>query len=93
ERDQLLLTEPRTPWFGVLCDPVPPHRMRRQRRNEALCCRLFQYLLGGGIPDDVDREELRADFANERRVDEDRAVDLNGATVELDKVRLPAPWR
>ena len=93
ERDQLRLTEPRTPWFGVLCDPVPPHRMRRQRRNEALCCRLFQYLLGGGIPDDVDREELRADFANERRVDEDRAIDLNGATVELDKVRLPAPWR
>ena len=93
EREQLRLTKPNTAWFGVLCDPAPPHKMRRHRRNEMLCCRLFQYLLGGGIPDDVDREELRVDFANERRVDDAHAVDLNGVTVELDKVRLPTPWR
>ena len=93
DRDQLRLTDPHTPWFGVLCDPVPPHKMRRHKRNQELCCRLLQYLLGGGIPDDVDREELRGDFANERRVDEDHAVDLDGDTVELDKVRLPVPWR
>lgn len=92
---QLRLTDQSTPWFGVLCDPVPPHKMRRHKRNEELCCRLFQYLLGGGLPDDFDREELRGKFASERRVgvDDDRAVDLKGKTVKLDNVRLPTPWR
>lgn len=92
-RGQLRLTDSRTPWFGVLCDAAPPHKMRRHKRNEALCCQLFQYLLGGGISDDVDREELREKFANERRVDEERAIDLKGETVKLDNVRLPTPWR
>lgn len=89
---QLKLTDQSTPWFGVLCDPVS-HKMRRHRRNEALCCRLFQYLLGRGIPDDVDREQLRVDFAHERRVDDNQAIDLKGKTVKLDDVRLPTPWR
>ena len=92
ERGQLKLTDPSTPWFGVLCEPVS-RKMRRHKWNEALCCRLFQYLLGGGIPDDMDREDLRVDFARERRVDDDHAIDLSGVNVELDKVRLPAPWR
>lgn len=92
-RGQLRLTDPRTPWFGVLCDAAPPHKMRRQKRHEELCCLLFQYLLGGGIADDVGREELREKFAKERLVDDAHAVDLNGDTVDLDKVRLPAPWR
>ena len=67
--------------------------MRRQKKNEKLCCRLFQYLLGGGIADDVDREEIRAKFAEERKVDDDLAVDINGSKVKLDEVRLPTPWR
>ena len=91
---QLKLTDQSTPWFGVLCDPVS-RKMRRQKRNEDLCCRLLQYLLGGGISDDMDREQLRADFASERRAspNDDLAVDLKGKTVKLDSVRLPAPWR
>lgn len=92
ERGQLKLTDPCTPWFGVLCDPVS-RKMRRRKGNEALCCRLFLYLLGGGIADDVDREQLRADFALERRVDDDRAIDLEGSRVRLDEVRLPHPWQ
>lgn len=92
-RGQLRLTDSSTPWFGVLCDAAPPHKMRRHKRNEALCCRLFQYLLGGGISDDVDREQLRVDFAYERRVDDEQAIDLNGKQVKLDDVRLPTPWR
>ncbi|MDE0262722.1 MAG: hypothetical protein OXJ37_10020 [Bryobacterales bacterium] len=90
---QLKLTDPRTPWFGVLCDPAPPHKMRRHKRNEALCCRLFLYLLGGGISDDKDRDALRDDFRSERLVDEDHAIDLNGDRVRLDEIRLPTPWR
>ena len=89
---QLKLTDQSTPWFGVLCDPVS-RKMRRRKRNESLCCRLFQYLLGGGISDDTDREQLRKDFTFERRVDDDHAVNLEGNTVELEAVRLPAPWR
>lgn len=90
-RDQLRLNDPSTPWFGVLCEPVT-RKMRRHKKNEELCCRLFQYLLGRGIVDDLDREELREKFAEQRRIDDDLAVDLNGNKVKLDDVRLPTPW-
>ena len=60
------------------------------KRSAAGC---FEYLLGGGIPTDVDREELRTDFASERRVDDDHAVDRNGKPAKLNDVRLPNPWR
>ena len=90
---QLRLTQRTSPWFGVLCDPSL--KMRRHKKNEELCCRLFQYLLGGGLEDDVDREQLREDFAVQRRIDEedDVAIDLNGNSVPSDEVRLPNPWR
>lgn len=93
QRGQLKLTERTTPWFGVLCDSSG--NMRRYKKNEDLCCRLFQYLLGGGLEDDFDREELRRDFAAERQTDqeEDLAIDLEGNRVKTDKVRLPNPWR
>ena len=90
---QLKLHERTSPWFGVLCDPSG--RMRRHKKNQDLCCRLLQYLLGGGIEDDHDRERLRADFAAEREIDreEGKAIDLEGNTVATDEVRLPHPWR
>ena len=90
---QLRLTQRTSPWFGVLCDPSG--KMRRHKRNEELCCRLFQYLLGGGIEDDFDREKLREDFAAERRIDPERdlAIDLEGNSVSTAEVRLPNPWR
>lgn len=92
-RGQLRLTERAGPWFGVLCDPTG--KMRRHKKNEALCSRLFQYLLGGGIKEDIAREELREDFAKERRLDQesDKAINLDGKLVPLDDVRLPNPWR
>lgn len=91
---QLKLTERKGPWFGVLCDPISK-RMRRHKRNQDLCCRLFQYLLGGGIQDDFDREELRKDFAAERLTDKDNgvAVNIEGSLVEEKDVCLPNPWR
>lgn len=87
------LREKASPWFGVLCDPVTGATMRRRKKNERICSRLFQYLLGGGIEDDIDREHLRAEFAEERRVGGNLAVNLDGATVPLDRIRLPHPWR
>lgn len=89
---QLKLTDRSTPWFGVLCDPVS-RKMRRYARNQAICCRLFQYLLGGGLPEDVEREDLRSTFASERGVDEGYAIDLTGERVKVDDIRLPNPWR
>ena len=93
QQGQLRLTERKAPWFGVLWDPSG--KMRRHKKNEQLCCRLFQYLLGGGIEDDVDRAQLREDFAAQRRTDieGDWSIDLNGNVVKTDKVRLPNPWR
>ena len=90
---QMKLTQRAGPWFGVLCDHSG--KMRRHKRNEELCCRLFQYLLGGGIKDDFDREKLREDFAAERRPDPERdlAINLEGDSVPTAEVRLPNPWR
>ena len=91
---QLRLTQRTSPWFGVLCDPSSG-KMRRHKKNEELCCRLFQYLLGGGLQDDFDRDKLREDFAAERQIDRDLgiAIDLEGESVPKDEVRLPHPWR
>ncbi len=94
QRGQLRLTERTAPWFGVLCDPSSG-KMRRYKKNRDLCCRLFQYLLGGGLEDDSDRERLRDDFATERQIDQEsgQAIDLEGNTVSTADVRLPNPWR
>ena len=92
--DQLKLTPRTSPWFGVLSDPVSK-RMRRHKKDEELCCRMFEYLLGGGITDDGDREKLRAAFALARQIDPDNklAVNLEGRNVNRCDVRLPNPWR
>ena len=92
--DQLRLTPRTSPWFGVLCDPSSG-KMRRYKKNEELCCRLFQYFLGGGLEDDFDRDKLREDFAAERQIDRERglAIDLEGNSVPTMEVRLPNPWR
>lgn len=94
QRGQLRLTQRTSPWLGVLCDPSDK-KMRRHRKNEELCCRLFQYFLGGGLEDDFDRNKLREDFARERKIDEERdlAIDLDGNSVPSVEVRLPNPWR
>ncbi len=90
---QLKLTQRKGPWFGVLCDAAG--KMRRQKKHEELCCRMFQYLLGGGIEDDFDREKLREDFAVARLLDPegDKAINLEGKSVPIAEVRLPNPWR
>lgn len=94
QHGQLRLTERTSPWFGVLCDPVD-QKMRRHRRNEDLCCRLFQYLLGGRLESDSDREKLRKAFAIARQIDQesDLAIDIEGKQVQTSDVQLPDPWR
>ena len=93
QRGQLRLTQRTSPWFGVLWDPSG--KMRRHKTNEVLCCRLFQYLLGGGIKDDNDRKNLRKNFAAARQIDQegDQAIDLEGNSIPTAEVQLPHPWR
>lgn len=90
---QLKLRPRTSPWFGVLWDPTG--KMQRHRKNEELCSRLFQYLLGGGIEDDYDRDKLRSNFADARQIDQEKglAINLEGKTVPKSEVRLPNPWR
>ena len=93
EAGQLKLRDRKAPWLGVLCDPVDG-TMRRKKDNQNLCTELFRYLLGGGIADDEQREELRKAFARARRVgDDEKAMNLDGRVVEEDKIQLPSPWR
>lgn len=91
---QLKLRDSKTPWFGVLCEPTTK-KMRRHKASQNLCNRLFFYLLGGGTPDDDEREKLRMDFAKARQIDadEEMSIDLEGKRVKTDEVRLPNPWR
>ena len=90
-RGQMKLRERTSPWFGVLCDSSG--KMRRHKKNERLCSRLFRYLLGGGSEDDIELERLRSDFAEERKTDVDSAIDLEGRSVSPDSITLPDPWR
>ena len=90
---QLRLTDRKGPWFGVVCDVEG--KMRRHKKNRDLCCRLLVFLLGGGAEDDVAREKLREDFAEQRLIDPESrtAIDLEGKKVNADEVQLPNPWR
>ncbi|MCY4289082.1 MAG: hypothetical protein OXC63_10860 [Aestuariivita sp.] len=90
---QLRLTNDKGPWFGVLCDVNG--KMRRYKKNRDLCCSLFGFLLGGGVEDDIDRERLREDFAEQRVIDPETgiAIDLEGNRITRDEIHLPNPWR
>ena len=69
--------------------------MRRYERLGDLHCRLFRYLLHGGIDDGLSREELRQRSAAERRIDQDKgvAINLDVKRVPVEEVRLPNSWR
>ncbi|MCY4259002.1 MAG: DGQHR domain-containing protein [Rhodobacteraceae bacterium] len=89
----LKLTDRKGPWFGVLCDVE--EKMRRHKKNKDICCRLLVFLLGGGAEDDIEREQLREDFAKQRIIDLEKGTAINhdGETVKIDQVQLPNPWR
>ena len=94
---ELCLTEPKQPWLGVLCDMVNK-KIRRDKGAQNLCEGLLTYLMGGGLLDDA-RDELKEDFFRARRVvtddpgDQEKAMNLSGEVVTLDKFDLPHPWQ
>ena len=97
-RDCLRLTSQQGPWYGVLCD-VSSRRIRRHKASQELAARMFIYLMGGGCPDDEEREELRKDFFDARSIapelgqTEQKAYDPSGKLVEYADFRLPDPWQ
>ena len=60
DKPNLGLTNPASPYFDVLCDPVDK-RMRRQEIYKKLVKRMFIYFLGVGIENNEIREQLRKD--------------------------------
>jgi len=87
-----------SPWYMVLYDP---NKKRMSVRGLRLAQRLLEYLLGGGFPDDKEREELRSALAAERTIHlgdandprwkdhEGQAIDFDGNWVSPDKIELP----
>ena len=97
-KNQLKLTDVRTPWFGVLCDPITKN-LRKHKHNQELCTRMLTYLFGGGVQDER-RDELRKDFFNARvaTAAEDnidpKAYDGSGVLKTYDSdFHLPDPWQ
>ncbi len=97
--EQLRLTKQEAPWFGILCDTVEL-KIRRHVHYRDLCKSMFIYLLGGGYKDDRERESLRKNFFNARRVTSEeskdpkpRAHSLTGEAVYEEEFVLPDPWQ
>ncbi len=96
-KEQLRLTDPKTPWFGILCDPIDK-KIRRQKQYQVLCTEMLIYLLGGGLQDET-RETLREKFFNARRGGTEegksaKAYDLTGELRSLNEhFHLPDPWQ
>ena len=95
KQGQLKLTDPKTPWFGVLCDPHEL-KMRSNTKHQNMATNLFIYLLGRGYDTEASQEELRVALWEARGGNEERGEDaynFDGKKVAQNDFRLPAPWR
>ena len=81
----LHFNEPKSAWYGVLYDPLNKKVKLTGRR---LAVELLKYLLGGGIPDEEERETLRDEFAKSRTLGK-RAINFDGKDVEPETISLP----
>jgi DGQHR domain-containing protein len=91
-----------SPWYMVLYDP---NKKRMSVRGLRLAQRLLEYLLGGGLQGDQERDKLRSDLAAARTINlgdandprwkdhEGQAIDFEGNWVTPDKVELPPAVR
>lgn len=91
----LRLTDPASPFFGILCDPVDK-KMRRQEKHKKLVTEMFIYLLGGGFEQDERRERLKTDVFDSRLVveagTESQAIGYHGKQIPKRDFELPVPW-
>ena len=99
----LCLSDPASPWYGVVYDPL--NNVIRRGKVFDLCVKMFIYLLGRGFSDEGEREELRKAFFKFRKTTPEenvgkgkdagldgKAIDLEGNEVTFDKFDLPNPW-
>ena len=93
---QMKLRDPKSPWFGVLCDVIDL-KMRRHKKYMDLCVNMFLHLIRG--TGDEKRKDFLIEFAQARRNSEAEegenatAISLEGKTVKLGEIQLPRPWR
>ena len=99
----LCLSEPASPWYGVVYDPL--NKVIRRGKVFDLCVDMFTYLLGRGFSDEEQRDALKKAFFKSRKTTpeenvgegkdadlEGKATDLEGNPVTFDKFDLPNPW-
>lgn len=80
------IERPGSLWYGVLYDP---NKKRMQIGGEKLAIRLLDYLLGGGISDELLREGLRQALADAREFD---GVYMNfGGEIAKDNTAITLP--
>lgn len=95
DEPHLRLTNPASPFFGILCDPIDK-KMRRTESYKKLATRMFMFLLGGETQSEEEQEKLREAVFNSRRVFEDEettlAIGYDGNHVEEAHFQLPSPW-
>lgn len=92
----LRLTHPASPFFGILCDPIDK-KMRRHEKHKKLAAKMFMYLLGGGIKEDADQEQLRKEvFESRRNTTEGEkpatAIGYDGHVKGEESFQLPPTW-
>jgi hypothetical protein len=79
------MESPKSAFYGVLYDA---DRGRIVLVGRPLAARRLVHMLGGGTPDEKEREKLREDFADARTA-EGHATNLQGKRVKPENIDLP----
>ena len=93
-KGQLRLTDPKSPWFGVLYHPIDK-KMRNRQGDKNLATQLFTYLLGGDFNNGGNQNSLKEDLWKARLVSDDEKTGYNfdGKHVKEREFDLPHPWQ
>ena len=93
-KGQLRLTDPKSPWFGVLYHPIDK-KMRNRQGDKNLATQLFTYLLGGDFNNGGNQNSLKEDLWKARLVSDDEKTGYNfdGKHVKESEFDLPHPWQ
>lgn len=85
QQGRFRLDQPSSLFYMVLYDP---NKKRMLVSGRDLASRLLQYMLGGGIEDDTERDALRKELA-EARTFEDKAIGFDGKASDPERLDLP----
>jgi DGQHR domain-containing protein len=80
------MDDPSSLWYAVLYDPL---KKRMSTSGRDLAARLLQYVVGGGLQDEKERETLRSALAQARATENGMARGFDGKEVPLAAINLP----